>query len=593
MSLEALARKHVRRIERFVAHDPEVLLSLRAGHGAERLAARLVSRLGDEDGRSLAVVALVGPFEDEASFFAAGAARFAESLDERRSEFHDLGVDLGDIEPFAPPAVAVAGAAAAAFAEWVERVQRRADPLVQQLLVVVAPGATPERRVLEPLLLGLVAATSSRRVKYLLIDDASAPRVDPVDVPRRRVVHLADLPRDTPPRDVFRSPLERVLVVDAAAPPTWTASELRRALGAATLVQVALPLTDRWTFFAELEEALARADATAALPPSWAPARSDLAARFAERAERLARPVVGAEGAAALVWVNVTEAPIALVDELVSALARAASSRRVRYVVVVDRGPLVARLGPGGVAVHEVRLSASDAIAGYEASLADPDLELPERVRHLCALSAFLGASPSGRDPATAARSIALAREAAELSAPLSPIERATALVALGAALALDRRHADARDAFAAATRDALAGRSATLAAASLVQVGIAHAHMAEWDPAAKTFQAAADLYKRVGDRSQELHALVFLGDVEERRDRLEEAARAWLGAVERLRGAPRTGGALREAIDQAGAQAHERLARLYERAADPPRATEHRERARALGSTGLVLEAF
>jgi tetratricopeptide (TPR) repeat protein len=188
-------------------------------------------------------------------------------------------------------------------------------------------------------------------------------------------------------------------------------------------------------------------------------------------------------------------------------------------------------------------------------------------------------------------RAVELTKEAVEISRSLdAPLDRAMALMALGNALVVNEQDKQARDAYAMATHFALSACSVPLAAQALAQVGLVHARLGDYPEAADSLRAATRAFKHVAHPLGEAQALLWLGDVEAKRHDLEAAARAWLDVVDR---AERMKAVLGADAEGCAAQAHARLAAAFERARQGSRAEEHREKARALGSHGIVLEAF
>jgi tetratricopeptide (TPR) repeat protein len=588
MSLEAMAAAHVQRIEAFLDDEREALLAVRVAKGGEWIGAKLLSRIERRESRSLVVLGVSSAYTSEAAFFAAAAETVAADAARAEAQLEEADLSIAAVEPFHSREGAPPGAIAGAFADWMERLARRLSPELEKLVVLLAPREVADPESFSRSLYVLAAATASPAVKYIVLDRAQGATVAATSVARPRVATTTRLDPSSP-QEVFASAARRMVVRPRQG--GWSAERLRAALRPALFVEHTGPLHDRWTFFADLEDAAYRAASAggrAAAPPPLPP-RAGLPARFAEYVEALAGAVT--EGGTALVWIEITDARFPLADHVLRDLARAASSARVRYVVCIDGDAKGAALPPATIAAHAIGFDFGAAMAGYEQAIANPNLAPPERVRALSMLSALVAGQPKRFSGDDRRRAIDLATQAVELSRSIeAPLDRAMALTTLGNVLLLDKQSSAARDAYANATRVALKANNLPLAAQTLGQVGIAHAQMGEWEQAVQSFNAAAQAFGKVANPFGEAQMLLWRGDAERRRGGLEAAARAYLDVLARVEKMPVHAG---EAAQGLAAQAHERLAGLFELGGDAAKARAHRQTARELGGDGTLLEAF
>jgi len=571
MSYEAIAQQHLDRLVAFVDRPDETLMSLRVAAGGARLATRMISRLDRDQERRVGLFGTSVPFVDAPSFLLGTAAALHRDLTQADSTLTSLGLSLRDLIPehWRKPGSKVT---APEIADVLEATQRRLDPHVERLLLVVTPAAVEDPSGLAATLRLLATALHRPEVKVLLVEE-DQPVLEPLALERPRQIVV----RTSPPA-VIAHPVARVVVVPpGTAPP----ADWRAARGPAVRVPLSGALLHRWAFVRAAERVLPAVE-EGATPVVDVRAHSRPVSRWVQALDRRLR----AAQSQALVRIDLGATPHRrLARELIARLTADACSPRITFWI--EAPPELKLLPPRGghVVVHRIAFDGEQVVQGYEAKLAQPALPAAERLRALCMLSSLLRTRSSalGRGP------VDMASEAVDLAETGPPEDRLVALMTLGNALLSDDEPTRARDAYARAVALSLEIESLPFAAQALGQVGIAHVRANELEPAVASFSAAADAYRRLGQAMIEGQMLIWRGDAERRRGDVGAALMAYEAALAQLSHIELEQASPAELL----AQAHERLALLHEQGGDASAADEHRRRAKERGSDGKLIEAF
>ncbi len=612
---------HVRaRLLRFFGDPTANMFLLRSEPELERMGAKLVAGFSQDPKADVVVFGGSASFVNDGQYFGAIRASILENLKVGSAELKGAGASFGFLTEATAPTFSVSPTVD--FAELVEGLARQLAGGCRGVVVVLRVEEVGNQSALQAALERLSAATGSGRVKYVVLDQRTKPRVEAFSASRDRVaVSVVQHDPSALLKAFLQSPTSRLLGLHgrgdirgfvrwalsavATTGPALSASgaaEGRRftaeAPGApsadkekrrAHVVWVSVRFVNPWEFFDQAAKGVVdacRAVAVegAAIATPTRVAGLSHAAAFATQVERAAR--LALPGRTLVVVLDPSPiADVAFLRKTLPLLAEAATSPQVKYVVVdsPETGVLPLATAAAETQVDTLHLSPESLASELERSLAKDPLSPVERVRYLSMLGGF--ALSRGES----ARSLDFSQKALEESRKLpDPAEEALAFLGLGNALYRMAEYAPARDAYAKAADLALRAKSHPLAAQSLTHVGHAHFSNGEFAQAGVAYEAAAKYQQKLANPFGEALALTWLGETRRREERWKDAQNAFEAALTCYEG-------VRPELSASAAEGKievlERFARLLTSAGLTERAHALRTQAKNLGGKGRVVD--
>jgi tetratricopeptide (TPR) repeat protein len=597
MPLSTIVTQHVRAIEAFLASPDARALCVAVEPDLERVLIRVLSGRS-ERGRE-AFFGASAPFLSAAAFYAAIERSLLDEVAEGLAELRAEGVALPALEGMDRAYGAPGIGPEVLFVELLERLARTLHGHAAGVVMVIAVEEPVEsERALAASIRALVEATGSPRIKYIFLDRAHRPRLEPlVGLPgERRRIAVEPLGDDPAARaEAFLAdPRRRVLVW--TAPAAATAESAAIAAGSrrvrermpVRVAEIEIPFRTAHAFFDAAIAALGRFAAQKGLDPAairLAPETSGmglpLAVAFAWVAERLARALPGDPTLVVVMRPAPLQAPPRALEGAILALADAAAAARVRFVIVDAPSRPLPRLAPPAEAPPAVLARSFDlplegVERGLEERAADPAASPLERARVL-SMIAGLASTRKEFD-----RALARSQEAVLASQKLDdPAEESIAWLGRGHVLYRMGEHALARDAYVQATALAQGRENHVLAGQGLVSMG--HTFFCEraLGRAIDCYAAGLRHYDAVGNVFGACHALVWLGEARRGHGQRAPAVEALADALARY---DALGAELEGPARQGRLEALARLARMLGEDGRTREAADAEARIEALG---------